>query len=213
MHGLRNYVGAPLLLGYMALLVLAAWPTEIRPSILDDLNAKLERDLFHGAGITAGQPLFHADEDTDWVRRAFCVKVRGQHGDGNGETSELHPPDELCQVDGFRIRLPPVERALHRILVWAYDASTSGRSPGSASDHHLARIGGHFCTQPGPGGEAQREISLIWYWYHENYTNGQLRRYNALQYRFDCVTAALSDRAWMVGDRDFVAFWGSEPWE
>lgn len=220
----RDYAGALLILAYMASLVLSAWPPEIRPGFLDAPSMATRERLYRWVGITSGQPLFGAEETSDDLRRAFCVKVRGHFAVEPGETSGggeeeaghasvLFPADGVCQIDGFRIRLPPMDRAIHRILVWAWTDSRVGTRPSEKSDARLTQIARHFCTRTGPAGATPDEISLIWYWYHENYRDGSIIRRNALQYRFDCEAERVSEQAWSVSDRRFATFWGSEPWE
>jgi hypothetical protein len=209
---LQSWIATPLLLTYMTTLVVSAWPPEIRPAWLDAPSEGATAFLFQRFGIVAGEPLFNAAESSDWLRRAFCVKVRS-HTSTQRRSPILFPRSGLCQVDGFRIRLPPVDRTLHRLLVIAWGASESGKLPTPRSDRFLARIGQHFCFASKSSAAPGEQVSLIWYWYHENYLSGEIRHYNALQFRFDCEDNHLARQRWNIDDRAFATFWGARPWE
>jgi hypothetical protein len=204
---LARRIGTAVLLVYLAILVLAGWTREIRPQPLDpahDFSVRALRLL----GMSAGQPLFHTSE-SPWKQHGYCLKVRARPAPAplpvQGEL--LFPKAGECRIEGFHPRLPPVDRATHRMLSSAWKLAPGGRT--QPSDRFAAAIGRAFCLK---GEEPIDRIEATWIWYYKHYDTGQVLRRNGVLFGYDCRAGALSELEWSPEDDAVRAFWGSEPW-
>ena len=193
-------LGTPVLLLYMALMMLAGWPGEVRPRFLDAAHDASVR-IFRLLGMSAGQPLFQTDVNP-WKQHGFCLFVR----ESGGEI--LFPPGGECQIEGFHWRLPPVHRATHRMLSSAYREAEGGRI--EASDAFARAIGRSSCLEPDETPEA---IEAVWLWYYKHYDDGSVLRQNGLYFSYSCANAELTERSWGPDDASVLAFWGAPPWQ
>lgn len=211
----RRWIGLPLLLVYTGLLVTSALVDEVRPSFLDRPQA-LARSALGAFGIRAGHELMRASYPGDYRSQAYCMIVRGEGGES--PSVFLFPEDGRCPDSGLRPRLPPVERALYRLLRHAWWNQIVSERPGAPpralarSRYTLKRIGRHFCTRPEMADRSDASVSLVWYVYEVGYESGHRRRTNYLQLRWLCESERLVDVLWAPGDEILVRFWGSEPW-
>lgn len=212
---LRRWIGLPLLLVYSGLLVTAALVDEVRPALLDRPQA-LARSALATFGIRAGHELMRSTYPGDSRIQAYCMLVRGE---GGGRPPVfLFPADGRCPDSGFRPRLPPVERALYRMLRHAWAQQLLSERPGAPSEslarsrHALKRIGRHFCSRPEMAGRRDASVSLVWYVYSVSYATGERRRHNYLQFRWRCGRERTAALVWAPRDDVLVRFWGSEPW-
>ncbi len=158
-------------------------------------------------GISAGQPLFHTDE-SPWKQRGACLLVRARPEPVDGGL--LFPPGDACDFDGFHPRLPPVNRATHRMLSSAWRAAAATRGRSEQSDRYPAAVGRHFCTRAEPRPE---RIEAVWTWYFLHYETGEERRQNGLIFAYDCAEETLDALFWLPPDPQVAAFWGAPPWE
>ena len=189
-----------LLLGWMALVVFAGWPPQVRPDLLQgvhDLSVHTIRLL----GISAGQPLFHTQVNP-WKQYAFCLEVRTDAGE------VLFPPGGECDVDGFHWRLPPVNRATHRMLSAAHRIRGEGGRQ-AESDAYPSAVGRAYCLQPE---ERPAGIQAVWTWYFRHYDDGSVLRRNGVLFAYSCDEARLTTLAWEPDDEAVLAFWGDSPW-
>ena len=107
--------GLTLLVLYSGLLVLGAWPAEVRPAALDALG-RTPSTLLRAVGIRPGIAVFEAGrERTTRVVRNDCIRARG-HPAG-APAVLVAPPDGHCHTRGFRWRLPWQEALLRSLLL------------------------------------------------------------------------------------------------
>ena len=212
---LRRWVGLPLLLSYTLLLMLASLVPEVRPRVLDT-PYEFARSVLDVAGIRSGHVLMRSNYPGDYRFQSYCMIVRGQ-GEGS-ERVFLFPRDGVCPRHGFRPRLPPMERALYRVLRSAWwQALLAERQPAGPHKRRarstLARIATHYCQREEVRGLARPRISLAWYVYEVSYDSGDLRRGNFLHFGWLCDEARLVNESWFPSDSQLLRFWGSPPWD
>ncbi len=199
-------IGTPVLILTLALVGLAGWPAQVRPSVLERPH-QIAVYALRALGVSAGQPLFHTDNSV-WKQYGYCPLIRARGADGSAEP--LFPPQGECRFDGVHWRLPPVDRALHRMLSAAWGAAKQGAARTAESDGYLAAIGRHFCTRAAPRPET---VEVVWTWYFRHYETAQITRMNGLEFAYDCGAEALSRVDWHPDDAAVIAFWGAPPWK
>ena len=203
----RRRIATPLLLGWMAVVALAGWTPEVRPAFLDGAQARAV-DVLRLFGMSAGQPLFHTDANP-WKQHAFCLYLRARPAPASGAL--LFPADGGCHFLGFHWRLPPVDRALHRMLSTAF--GLRGRGEVAQSDAFPRAIGRSYCLSAhGPGGTPLVGLDGAWIWYFKNYDTGQVLRRDGLVFSYTCADATLAEREWQPNDAAVLAVWGTPPW-
>ncbi len=204
----KRRAGMIALLLWMAVVALAAWPAIARPGFLDsahDLSVATLR-LF---GISAGQPLFQTDA-SPWKQHGYCLFVR-ERGT-SGEPAVLFPPDGECRVMGFHPRLPPVDRATHRMLSSAWTLRNGDVESKRLSAGYLESIGRAFCRQTAQEDPPPREVEAVWIWYYRNYDDASVLRRNGLYFDYACAQEQLGEVAWHPNDKAVLARWGTAPW-
>jgi hypothetical protein len=213
---LRRWVALPLLVFYSLLLGLAALVPEVRPKWLDAPH-EFATDALDIAGIRAGHALMESNYPTDYRFQAYCMIVRGEAASGAAQF--LFPDDGVCPRQGFRPRLPPMERALYRFLRaawWQQILSERGDPLGihrGRARQTLARIGRHYCARDELRGREDARVSLVWYAYEVSYESGDLRRGNFLHFGWSCDDEELTRESWFPSDRELLVFWGAPPWD
>jgi hypothetical protein len=178
---IRALVTTPLILGYMLVLVVAAWPAEIRPSQLDAFS-KWSFDTLAEAGLLAGMQVFRGEAERMKKLVLFeCVVVDGI--DRSGELVRLHPL-EPCPAEGFRWK-PEIFH--HMILHW-----TKKLRPGS-NPGNLRALSDYFCHLTPDGDflyvQIMREVEYL------NYETGRKKLRSQLVGRIECATGM----AWEPG--------------
>ncbi|MEE2674433.1 MAG: hypothetical protein VX466_11600 [Myxococcota bacterium] len=119
----------------MLCLVLAAWPAEIRPALLDGPSEFMFETL-EAVGIRAGMPVFTGSRHKQAsIVRARCIEVEAVNS--AGAKTRLYPPGP-CPQRGFRWK--PVVYD-HMIYHWVM------RLDDGAGPANLWAIGDHFCQQ------------------------------------------------------------------
>ena len=133
---IRDIVLLPLLVLYMASLVLAAWPKEIRPSFMDGVSTSLF-SAFGSVGIRADMPVFVGSQEVQSsIIRSECIVVEGW--DFRGKAIRLFPI-RPCPPKGFRWK-PEIYD--HMISHWAWKTRQ-----GANASSNLWALGDHFCHQ------------------------------------------------------------------
>lgn len=196
-------------MAWIAIVALAGWTPEVRPGWLGlDRAHDLSVSALRLLGMSAGQPLFHTDA-SPWKQHAFCLYVRARNASGSGDL--LFPADGKCHFEGFHPRLPPVDRALHRMLSSAYTLSLRGDS--EAADAFPRAIGRSFCLAPhGAEGEALDGVDVAWIWYYKHYDTGKVLRHDGLFFSYACADGSLGQRRWEPSDAEMQGLWGTPSW-
>jgi hypothetical protein len=151
--------------------------------------------------MSAGQPLFQTDVGP-WKQHAFCLQLRTDAGEA------LFPPGGECKVDGFHWRLPPVNRATHRMLSNAYRL-WSGQQHDGHPDAFVEAIGRAFCLVPDV---RPVEVHGLWTWLYKHYDDGSELRRNGLLFGYSCDSGRLTELQWLPDDPSVEGFWGAPPW-
>lgn len=207
-------IGGAVLAVYMIALVLAGTPPELRPSLFDRPHRIAVRWL-GVAGIRAGQLVFHAESDSHWLNRAYCLHIRGT--DASGEQHLLWPPGGKCFARGFRFKLPPVERTLYRIhressrLHYGYRKGKPTPVDLARSDFALRRVGDYMCRPLHVDVPELERIDVMWFSYRVHYETERLARLGMLQYRSHCGEGVLGDVTWKPSNDQMREFWGDPP--
>jgi hypothetical protein len=175
---LRRRLGIALLLGYAAIVVLAAWRHEIRPSFLER-PVVWARSLLALAGIPPGVAVFSTETEvlSDALIVSQCFEVRGVAG--NAPARRIYPEGgRVCPAPSPRIWVRGEDIALYRFATGLRSAAAS--QPGESlfrSRERFARllaetIGEHFRSR------AEREFApdryaLLWTELHVDYRSGE----------------------------------------
>jgi hypothetical protein len=202
----KRAIATAALLGWIAILALAGWPTEVRPRLLDgahDASVRFLR-LF---GMSAGQPLFQTDANP-WKQHGYCLYVRATPAPADG--SLLFPPGGRCRIYGFHPRLPPVSRATHRMLSSGWELANVGQVEEAAPFPRA--IGRAFCLESDTGDAAPDGVDAAWIWYYKHYDDGRVMRRNGLVFAYSCAEQDLTSIEWNPDDASVRAFWGGDAW-
>ena len=114
---------------YVALLLLAAWPVNLRPAAIGSLsNAGLV--LLSRFGITAGATVFRGSDDLQrWWRTHLCLEVTARESSGAVRVARF-----ACPPAGLRVVWDPVEELLYHWLILA-------SNPGGDESLYRNRLG------------------------------------------------------------------------
>ena len=183
---LERRVFVPLLCGYVALLVLAAWRHEIRPRVFDRAT-EIAGEALMFVGISPGVAVFTADRGggPDEKIAALCLEVRGISEDG---ARRVYPgPGVSCPAPAPRLWVKGEEIFLSRASATMRAAAAAVRA--GASDPGRIRfakllaqsIGAHFVSRDRAADPAADRYLLLWREERISYrTNSRSKRIVAL---------------------------------
>jgi len=185
-------VGRAAVLGYLALLLLAALPEQVRPALLDApaLVAARALDL---ARISPGLAVFSGSV-TAVHRRATCLEIRAERPDGSVET--LYASE--CPPTGFRWRIDPWDEMVLG-LVRRTRIERFAREPGGEVSPHsyewlkLQALGDYFCHSPEAASGERLAIELETHDQLVLYSSGIHSRDRTLACRWRCGTRPLAE--------------------
>ena len=201
---LRVLVGLPLLLAYIALIVVAALPDPLRPGFLDRPQT-LAVELLGWVGWRAGQPVFTGWDNPNKAIRAFCTHVKARGGAGGDFT--LWPPDERCDSYGFRYRTNPRE-------VVHFQSFYSARKQGMKDEALLRGLGRRYCVEARRRDAEVSAVAFVHYAVMVAYADGLLSVSPLQQFEWSCDGARAERIALIPSQREMRAFWGGRgPWE
>ena len=191
---LRKVVLAPLLLGYMALLILAAWTDPVRPGFANGIQGISERVLLR-YNIRAGIPVYHGGEKRDSKHKAQCVVVVGH--DERGRLRMLHEQLDECGDDGpfFRFVADRYDLALQ--LVVNFSIQSKQHAPGR-SQAALATLADYFCHSPLVANRGIEQVSTIVVRVRKSYSSGQVTKRSRLIHHWSCEANRVEPRPWPV---------------
>ena len=194
----------PLLVGYVALLFLAAWPEPVRPGFADAPQLAAYR-LLSLAGIRAGQPVFTIEDALEYGTVADCHYARGI--EGSGAVVDVWPEGGRCKDGGFRFRLPPREIFHTRGLLQAL----SMREIPQVRDGILGAMARTFCWR-GDDVAPFASVDVLWVRNARNYEDATLLRQLLLTFSWDCAEERVTRHRFFPDERAVLAIWGEEPW-
>jgi hypothetical protein len=208
-----------LVLFYLGVLLIGGCPSEVRPRVLDRPQYWAQV-LLWVTGIRPGIEVFHERAGRDYKFRAHCIRVEAR---GQTQTAvRLFPSSGGCFTDGVRLRVPPMEVGLYRLMrhAWEVWRGANGILDQEAADRTLGRIGDYYCGRPEVGSLTEPRIYGVWYSYVESYARaGDRQRGGFVYFGWDCTKQELFAREWQAEsepmhlfDQATVTFWHSEPW-
>lgn len=169
---------ALVLLAYAALLVLSAWPAELRPRALDR-PARVARAVLGTVAIRGGMAVFEpAPARIVRVQRNDCFRVLGLV-EGRPPV-RLHPDESGCFTRGLRLRIPPeawMLRSLH----------LRTRAPLGQ-----AVVGDRYCHPDGDPVPRFDEIEVLWTQPYFEIETGVEGRVHPILYRWRCDPPGLA---------------------
>jgi hypothetical protein len=204
----------PLLLCYIALLVLAAWRTEIRPAVLDRPSEWAERSL-RRAGIFAGIAVFSPDvarPSRQMFYRQRCLEVLA--GSGTGAPEQIYPVGRDCPASGFRWWVGPEETMLTRLMTWATDDEAERRLTGeraapdelTGSAAILPSIAYHFDRRERSRGRPRDRLTMLYTQHMVDIDTGQVTVDPVVLFGFT-VGGGPGTVLWRPTDRQIAQHW------
>ena len=160
----------PLLVGYVVLLVVAAWRHEVRPAVFDRAT-DFARGALGLAGISPGIAVFTADSGSapDEKVAAICLEVRSVSEDSEDAGRQVYPAEDVfCPAPSPRLWVRGEQIFLHQSVV-SLRAAVAAHRGGDADASRgrfamlLARsIGAHFLGRDRRAGAATDRYLLLW---------------------------------------------------
>jgi hypothetical protein len=210
-------VRLPLLLGYIALLVLAAWREEIRPAFLDRSSIWAERTL-RRVGIFAGIAVFSPEvkhEERQLFLRQRCLEVLAESA---GAPPERIYPEAECPAVSPRIRVGPHETMLTRLMNWAaddeVDRRATGRRPGPGEvtlpEAILPSIAYHFDRQERLAGRPRDRFTMLYTHHMVRYDTGERTVEPIVLFRFTVGGTEPGRVLWHPTERQLATLWHPE---
>ena len=207
----------PLLVGFISLLVLAAWREEIRPSIFDRPSRWAELTL-RRFGIFPGIPVFSPDvkrEDRQLFLRQRCFEVLAESG---GAPPRKIYPDGPCPAPGPRIRVGPEETMLTRLMTWAHtdeaDRRFTGRTAGPGEvtlpQAILPSIAYHFDRRQRLAGRPADRFTMLFTQHMVRYDTGEPVVEPIVLFSFSVGGREPGRVLWYPTERQIAALWHPE---
>jgi len=137
------------ILVYMVLLALAAWPRVLSPGPVE-LVPKTAAKILWKAGILAGAPVFTTQgTPTDQLKAVYrCLEVRKAP-----EMSSILYPTSVCPPQRFRWRADPFDATIDHYLIKIIESYGTKRG-----ERLLSAMAHHFCSRPGAG----EQVTLLY---------------------------------------------------
>ena len=157
-----------LLVGYVVLLVVAAWRHEVRPAVFDRAMF-FARGVLGLAGISPGIAVFTADSGSapDEKVVAICLAVRSVSEDSEDAGRQVYPAEDVsCPAPSPRLWVRGEQIFLHQSVV-SLRAAVAAHRGGDASRGRFAMllarsIGAHFLGRDRRAGAATDRYLLLW---------------------------------------------------
>jgi hypothetical protein len=212
---LRRRILVSLLVGYSALVALAAWRHEIRPAI-GDAPAAGARAALRAVGIPPGIAVFTAEVATpsDSKIRAVCLEARAFAADGRFHV--LHPrPNAPCPEPAPRVWVRSEEIALYRFVTSLRNAVVAHRAGALRASQRrhpelLARsIAAHFRSRAESLGLAPTRYALLWRESRIDYRSGEASERVTALLRWDADPDRGVALAWRPDPEHLSKHWGT----
>ena len=184
-------IGRAAILGYLALLLLAALPEPVRPSLLDAPAGFAARAL-GAVQVSPGLAVFSGPV-TAVHRRATCLEIRAERPDGSAET--LYASE--CPPTGFRWRIDPWDEMVlglvRRTRIERFARESGSEEPTRSYEWlKLQAIGDFFCHSPEAASGERRAVELEMHDLLVLYSSGIHSRDRTLECRWRCGTRPLA---------------------
>ena len=211
----RRRIALPLLVSYVALVVMATWRHEIRPSILDT-PAAAARSILHSLGITPAIAVFTTDaaQENDEKTEAFCLEVRVV--ERSGRVLRLYPEGGArCPAPAPRFWFGGEETALYRSLMILRAGVSSARHapPGTSRDLRprlLAEgMAEHFRRRAAARGLDADSYVLQWRESQQSFTTGERSEHVVALLRWWPDPARSLALSWRPSAEKLAAHWPS----
>lgn len=178
-------------LGYLALLLLAAVPEKLRPALLE-APAQLAVRALDAVSISPGLAVFSGSV-TSVHRRATCLSIRAERPDGSVET--LYASE--CPPTGFRWRIDPWDEMVlglvRRTRIERFVRNAASEDPTLSFElWKLQALGDFFCHSPEAAPGPRRAVTLETHDQLVLYSSGILTRDRMLACRWRCGTRPLA---------------------
>jgi hypothetical protein len=164
----ERWILVPALIGYVALLVMAAWRHEIRPAAFDGVT-EFARHALGLAGIPPAVAVFSADVGSapDAKIAAICLEVRALRSGDEGR--QIYPNAATpCPAPSPRVWVRGEQAFLHRSVVIVRAAVAAHRA-GHATPQRMrfarrlaGAIGAHFVRRDQIAGGIADRYALLW---------------------------------------------------
>lgn len=179
------------ILGYLALLLLAALPEQVRPALLEEPGRFASRAL-EAVSISPGLAVFSGSV-TAVHRRATCLEIRAERPDGSVET--LYASE--CPPTGFRWRIDPwdemVVGLVRRTRIERFAREPAGEEPPRSTEWlKLQALGDFFCHSPEAASGERRAVTLETHDLLVLYSSGLHSRDRTLACRWRCGARPLA---------------------
>jgi hypothetical protein len=185
------YVLLPGLVGYMALLILGAWPEPLRPGFVERPH-RLANAVLNSLTIYPGQDVFKGAETFDFKLKAWCIAVVG-HTD-TGDLRVLYERGDDCVRPSFRWHADLYNVTLQQLLIFSDKVQSSSHH--QSTSILLTNIADYYChsTLINHGDVAQ--VSILSVQVFKSYTTGEIARRTTLDYHWNCNTNAPGPQPW-----------------
>jgi len=179
------------ILGYLAMLLLAALPEQLRPALLA-APARLASRALDAVSISPGLAVFSGPV-TSVHRRATCLTLRAERPDGSQETLYA----SACPPTGFRWRIDPWDEMVlglvRRTRIERFARTAQGDDPPQFYEWlKLQAVGDFFCHSPEAASGERRAVMLDTYDLLVLYSSGIHTRDRTLSCRWSCGTQPLA---------------------
>lgn len=203
---MKRFFGA-LALGYISLLILAAWRPEARPGFLSPSSLWAQVFLIKVFGFPAGIPVFATTHEKDLQDGLKVVALDQLHGmacllpvaieEKRGATDLLYTYDRGCPTQSFSLRWREnlLETAFHNALMSILMRRSAGlkqhaEMPSTLGPDAPKRIkksfGSAFCRKSFEKGFAADRVALIWVMTRGSYSRPGRVPYFSYGFDWDC---------------------------
>lgn len=211
----QRRVALPLLLAYVALLVLASWRHEIRPALLE-WPSESARSFLNSLGVTPAIAVFTSDvaRGSHEKRTSSCVEVRVVERDGH--VHQLYPEaEEPCPASAPRLWATAESTSLYRSLVVLRATIAAGRTDPRSGvrqrrpDLLAEWLAEHFRLQAAAQGLDADRFVLHWRESRQNHASGERSQRVVALLRWGADPAQPLALSWRPDADKLQAWWPS----
>lgn len=187
---LRAYVLLPGLVGYVALLMLGAWPEPLRPGFLETPQ-RLVNAVLNSLTIYPGQDVFKGAETFDFKLKAWCIAVVGHTS--TGDLRVLYERGDDCVQPSFRWHADVYNVTLQQLLMLSSQTQSSSHQ---STPILLTNLADYYCHSRLINNDDVAQVSILSMQIFKSYTTREMARRTTLDYHWDCITNAPGAQPW-----------------